>query len=160
MGPFLNSDCLKPLISLMRSDISEEDLKIEIQVSKPFILKGEQESTTSFGFLQKTIRMLLPYRTAFPLTYKLYCTAQTFGASTASCERTFSTLTRILSSNRRSMTQERLKNLTLEPYNWNYLNLVQWQICWFVQKKKRRLQLWTWLVLIFSIFHHFDQSFN
>ena len=142
MGPFLNSDCLKPLISLMRSDISEEDLKIEIQVSKPFILKGEQESTTSFGFLQKTIRMLLPYRTAFPLTYKLYCTAQTFGASTASCERTFSTLTRILSSNRRSMTQERLKNLILLSHTTEITStLSSDKFVDLFKKKKRRLQL-------------------
>lgn len=67
---FLNNSFLKPLISLMRINISEEEkLKMQIQVSKPFILMDEKQESTLFGFLQAIIRMLMPYKTEFPLSF-------------------------------------------------------------------------------------------
>ena len=63
--------------------------------------------------MQNAILVLRPFREGFPLLYKLFTAAMTFGASTAVCENSFSTLTRMLTPYRRSMLQKRLSNLVL-----------------------------------------------
>ena len=56
------------------------------------------------------------YNEASPQTYKLYCAAVTFGASSATCENSFSTFTRILTPARRSMLQSQMSNLLLPTF--------------------------------------------
>jgi len=50
---------------------------------------------------------------AFPNMYSLYAAALTIGVPTATCENSFSTLTRILQPRRRSMSHERKSQLVL-----------------------------------------------
>ena len=56
---------------------------------------------------------LYQYKEAFPQTYKLFCAAVTFVASSAKCENSFSTLTRFLTPARRSMLQSRMSSLVM-----------------------------------------------
>ena len=103
---------LKPLLLLTAIDL--EALDTESKVSKSFLLNKISDSKYfGFTFLSEAMQILLPFKEAFPFTYKVHCTAQTFDVSTVSCERTFSCLTQILAPNRRSMSQEILRNLTL-----------------------------------------------
>ena len=53
------------------------------------------------------------YKEAFPQTYKLFCAAVTFAASSATCENSFFTLTWILTPARRSMLQFRMSSLVM-----------------------------------------------
>jgi hypothetical protein len=107
---FLNLEHLKPLMALLQRRLNISDLENEIPVVKPFILNTAAEGVQC---AQEILLFLYPYKEAFPQTYKLYCAAVTFGASTATCENSFSTLTRILSPARRSMLQARMSNLVL-----------------------------------------------
>jgi len=57
-----------------------------------------------------------PLSAAFPNVYSIYAASLTFGVSTAACETSFSTLTRVLTPYRRSVTQSRKANLVLLSY--------------------------------------------
>ena len=58
-------------------------------------------------------RILFPLIAAFPNVYSIYAASLTFGVTTAACEASFSTLTRVLTPYRRSVTQSRKANLVL-----------------------------------------------
>jgi hypothetical protein len=81
-------------------------------------------------------------RDAFPLLHKLYAAGLTFGASTASCEASFSTLTRILTPYRLSMTHQRKTNLVILSFNSSYANgiCLDTFLCEFA-KSSRKIQL-------------------
>lgn len=68
----------------------------------------EQNSSEVFNYLKH----LFPLKTTFQDTYKMLEAAESFGSSTAICEASFSTLSRIDIVQRMSMTSDRLKNLT------------------------------------------------
>jgi len=51
------------------------------------------------------------FKEAFPNIYTLYAGACTIGISTATCENSFSALTRVLNPRRRSMTHQRKSEL-------------------------------------------------
>ena len=88
------------------------DLKHELPVVKPFIRNKLMSTVTlvdgNHGIMQvhDVQESLYQYKEAFPQTYKLFCVAATFGASSATCENSFSTLTRILTPARRSTLQD------------------------------------------------------
>jgi len=67
-------------------------------------IKGKLSSTCSLASATKIMHM---YCEAFPSVYALYAGASTIGISTATCENTFSALTRVLRPTRHSMTHER-----------------------------------------------------
>jgi hypothetical protein len=89
---------------LVQRRIDTDDLKNELPVVKSFILNKHMAKprelpdnvAVTVMRVQQIQEFLHQYREAFPQTYKLYCTAVTFGASSATCENSFSTLTRIL----------------------------------------------------------------
>jgi len=92
--------------------------------------------------LQDTITFLYSFKDAFPLTYHLYCAALTIGVSTATCENTFSTLTRVLRPHRQSMTHERKAALVVLAYEKKLTNEIDMEeLVNNFAKQTRRLQL-------------------
>ena len=61
--------------------------------------------------------LLYPMQTAFSSVYQLFDAAV---VSSATCEASFSTLTRVLSAYRRSMTHERKRNLVILAFLRSY----------------------------------------
>lgn len=111
-GNFLDPSVLKPLTRLL--NIDDEKLSCEISVAKPLIESRITETRlATFTYTNNAMQVLFPFRDAFPILYKVFASAVTFGASTAVCESSFSTLTRILTPYRRSMVHRRLSNLVL-----------------------------------------------
>ena len=120
---FLDISVLGPLIKLVNIDVA--NLSHELHVAKPVSITLLDNSTSSsaasatFSKIQHVLQLLLPFRSAFPLLIKLMATALTFGASTAVCESSFSTLTRVLTPHRRSTLHRRLSNLVILAFEKN-----------------------------------------
>ncbi|XP_029636258.1 uncharacterized protein LOC115211744 [Octopus sinensis] len=96
---------LKPLSNLVNSDKSA--LLSEFSVAKAYISKQNMMTLLDiFGSLRIV-------QDAFPNVYPLYGAALTFGSSTATCESSFSTLTRIMTPFRRNMKHQRKPNLVI-----------------------------------------------
>ena len=66
------------------------------------------------------MQLLLPVKTAFQTVFNLYATALTLVVSSATCEASFSALTRILTPYQRSMKHGRKDNLVLLSFQENY----------------------------------------
>jgi len=75
--------------------------------------------------LQHICQLLLPFKDAFPTVYGIYAAALSLGVSTATCEASFSALTRILTAYRRSMTHNRKANLVLLSFQRRYTEAVE-----------------------------------
>ena len=86
-------------------------------------------------------------QTAFPSVYQFFAAAATFGASSATCEASFSTLTRVLMAYRRSMTHERKRNLVILAFMRSYTkNVKMEEVLRCFSKNSRKLQLF-WLAV-------------
>jgi hypothetical protein len=132
---------LKYLSNLCNVDIV--DAKEELSTATSFIHKKLSEKAFS-GNLQEVTAFMYTYREAFPRVYHLLASGLTIGASTSSCEASFSTLNRILTPYRHSMLQERKANLILlahEKVLTNEISSEGFLRC-FNMQKNRRLQLW------------------
>jgi len=70
--------------------------------------EGEKPKT-----IQQIGQFFQPYETAFPKVTGLYKTALTIGTSSATVERAFSSVTRILRPTRVSMTHDRKEDLVI-----------------------------------------------
>jgi hypothetical protein len=118
---FLDLVLLKPLVELLHID--EKQLGYEVNVAKKLIeSRASQSCQATFAKMNDAMQALFPLRDGFPLLYKLLASALTFGASTAVCENSFSTLTRMLTPYRRSMMQRRLSNLVLLAFEKDVTN--------------------------------------
>ena len=89
--------------------LQSKTLEAEINVGAAFL----QKKLSVDSSLESVTREMMQFKEAFPNLYALYAAALTFGISTASCENSFSALTRILQPRRRSMTHERKAQLVL-----------------------------------------------
>ena len=98
---FLAKNDILYLAELMRLDASILDG--ELLPASKFIM-GKLDSSSS---LADATTVVHTYREAFPNVYALYAGATTIGISTATCENSFSALTRVLRPSRQSMTHER-----------------------------------------------------
>ena len=103
---FLDLETLKPL-KMLRIRISKRE---ELVVCKAYIETVTKDGNKDPNFI---LMKLYEQRLAFPDVYKLAAVVVTFGSSEAVCEASFSTLTRIDSPHRRSMTHWRQNNLVL-----------------------------------------------
>ncbi|CAB1429470.1 unnamed protein product [Pleuronectes platessa] len=106
-GTFLHGALLHPLVELAGTDAG--CLNNEILVAKPMLLK-ECPNEPDLSTVCKTLQH---YKAAFPLLYKLYITALVIGVSSAACESSFSTLSRVLTPFRRTMLHHRKRNLVI-----------------------------------------------
>ena len=93
--------------------------------------------------VHQLVQELYSYREAFPSVYRLAASALTLGASTATCEASFSTLSRVLTSFRTSMTHSRKANLVLLSFESDITNNIKSDdfLRRFNEMKNRRLQL-------------------
>lgn len=108
-----SADRLSPLTELMRQHKQFDSglFTAELQIAHTLLndkLKPEEKND-----LQQVALNMLPYKQAFPTLYWHYAAALTVGISTATCENTFSCLTRVLKPYRVSMSNERKCNLVL-----------------------------------------------
>ena len=123
-------------------DIKESSLTVsECEVARELLAK-EFDPTSHKDLSDRPMcRILFPLRAAFPNVYSIYA-ALTFGVSTAACEASFSTLTRVLTPYRRSMTHSRKANLVLLSFQSQYTRCLD--LDKFVNSfahKSRKLQL-------------------
>lgn len=119
---WLSESVLLPLIKLAVPEVKRPDLKAELHVGRNFIHSHfhATDNASSLSYIADVTRILYPFKDAFPVLYSLYASAMTLGASTAICENSFSTLTRLLSPSRRSMLKERLSHLTLLAFEKHF----------------------------------------
>lgn len=136
---FLQMSKLAAITDLI--DIKESSLTVsECEVARELLAK--EFDPTSHKDLSDMCRILFPLRAAFPNVYSIYAAALTFGVSTAACEASFSTLTRVLTPYRRSMTHSRKANLVLLSFQSQYTRCLDLDkfVNSFAQKS-RKLQL-------------------
>ena len=98
---FLVEKSLWPLSQLL--GIDQDTLAGELLIAAQLCRKKLQQDST----LEEATLTMRQYQDAFPSVYQLYAGALTIGVSTATCESSFSTLTRVLRPYRRSMGHER-----------------------------------------------------
>ena len=136
---FLKISKLTPITELI--GIEESPLVAsECDVARQLIAK--QFDPEYHKDLSDVSRILFPVKTAFPAVYSIYAAALTFGVSSASCEASFSTLTRVLTPYRRSMTHRRKANLVLLSFQERYTNCLNLdQFVNIFGQKSRKLQL-------------------
>lgn len=116
---FLDLSHLQPLTDLVRKTGAALDLfllrhEVEVvrNIVKEQVASTCQEIRTAIDkFLEWFHRMEL--QTPFPNLHTLLCAALTIGASSATCEATFSTVARLLTPYRRCMNHERKCQLAL-----------------------------------------------
>ena len=103
---FLDSCSLGPLQRLADNNKESDymSLRNEIQVAKPMLLKKFPSSRGAS--ISVVCKYLQEYKEAFPKLHKVYVTALVIGVSSASCESSFSTLTRALTPFRRTMLHD------------------------------------------------------
>ena len=102
---FLDISLLQSFIE--HSDLNSNELAIELIQAKNILHK--KDITIIAGAIQE----LLPLKVAFPELLKLLQMSLTLAVSTAQCERSFSSLKRIKSSLRSTMSEDRLNNLAI-----------------------------------------------
>ena len=110
-----NMSVLKPLADLVQIDMNET-FKAELVVASNLMFKGSlfkaEELQGPFA-LHGVTKKMETMKSALPNVYTLFAAALTFGGSTASCEASFSTMTRVLTPYRRSMAHQRKENLII-----------------------------------------------
>lgn len=103
---------LEPLLPLYKHyQISSDTLENELGLFKP--LFSEIDGSSGKQCLRDILEALLPVQHAFPTLKKATVIAMTFGVSTATVERSFSSLRRIKTYLRSTMSQGRLDDLAL-----------------------------------------------
>jgi hypothetical protein len=141
---FLSSHELSSLGNLIDIDVTSASVINQCSVAAEFIVAhiNKCSETTAPKNLSDIMQLLLPVKAAFPAVYSLYAAALTLGMSTASCEASFSTLARVLTPYRRSMTHNRKSNLVLLSFQEHYtqaINLDEFIVEF--SKKSRKLQV-------------------
>lgn len=116
---FLDDKLLSPLHCLAGT-ADAVILANEIIVAKPMLAKkipGEADLLTLCKHLQS-------FKEAFPELHKLYVTVLVIGVSSASCESSFSTLSRVLTPFRRCMLHQRKSQLVILAHEKSITNSI------------------------------------
>lgn len=108
----------------------------EMTVAKEYIDKNQKEDDS-------ILSTLLPIKAAVPLVYDLFRAVDTFGCSTAVCEASFSSVSRVGIVGRMSMTNERLRQLSFLAFESRFIDKIQSGeiLRKFNELKNRRVQL-------------------
>ena len=115
---FLDPKKIAPLAYLIGLYADLSLLQSECQVARTFI---EREFDDKIHKTLNDLCLLLhPYRKGFSEVYQLYAAALAFGSSNAVCEESFSTLSRVLTPYRRSVTHKGKSNLVLLSFLTEY----------------------------------------
>ena len=102
---FLDYSVLQPIIDHYK--LNNDDIKVELIHAKELLKNKPLDS------ISDVIDQLIPLRVAFPNLLRQLQIALTLSVSSAACERTFSSLKRVKTYLRSTMTDERLTNLAL-----------------------------------------------
>ncbi|KAJ3649044.1 hypothetical protein Zmor_020806 [Zophobas morio] len=102
----LNFDALTPLATFYQSNL--DLLKSELMIRPTTLAMYENEKNMKITTIMDLLDMLKIYKIAFIETYKLAVISAKIPVFSAACERTFSTLKRLKTCVRNSMTNERL----------------------------------------------------
>ena len=151
---FLSPVDLKSFADLIECEVNDS-VTNECEVAKSYNLR--QINSIRYAnptIVQEICELLYLIRGAFPLVCKIYAAALTFGSSTAVCEASFSTLSRVLTPYRRSMTHTRKQNLVLLAFLNSYTKNADFDVmlrkC---ARRSRKIQLF-WLYLLCLIINH------
>lgn len=106
---FLDPSLLQPLQVLAGQELNDVGLQNEIAVAKTLLVNNLSTDAN----LSEVCKCIQQYKEAFPMLHKLYVTALIIGVSSAACESSFSTLTRILTPLRRTMLHSRKTHLVI-----------------------------------------------
>lgn len=120
---FLQPTSLNDLSCLINMNCSSSQFSSECIVMKTF-LTTKLEKLSAEVDLSQIVQIVSKNRDAFPQLHTLYSAALTFAASTASCEASFSTLSRVLTPYRMSMTHTRKSNLVILSFDATYTNAI------------------------------------
>ena len=132
---------LEPLGRLCNVELPR--CKEEIFSGLSFVARKNNENPGCMISLHDQVLLMERYRDAFPSLYRLLASALTIGASSSTCEATFSTLTRVLTPYRRSMLHARKADLVLLAYESDITNSLKSEdfLMRFNACKNRKLQL-------------------
>lgn len=99
----------------------------------------KEEERTRFNMLS----ILYEYREMLPSVYNLYAAIDTFACSTAICEASFSSLSRVNIPSRLSMSNKRMRNLAFLAFESKRLKKISLDLFLkkFNEKKTRKVQL-------------------
>ena len=106
---FLDVNTLRPF--LQHYEIDEDEVTAEALIAMKFL--REKTGTNSFMFLHDVYQHLYEVKECFPKLLECLQIAMTMGLTTASAKLSFSSLRRLKTYLRSTMTQERLCNLAL-----------------------------------------------
>lgn len=129
---------LLPLTELKLTLPPQEELK----VAKTYLIRKMKEKDDDSKKKQSILQMLFPVANVFLDTYHLFEAIDTFGSSTSMNESSFSALSRIHTVQRRSMTDQRLRDLSFIAFEKKRLSSLKVDsILRKFDEKNRRVQL-------------------
>lgn len=144
-----NSDIL-----IAASSVEGMDFKSLQPLSKIIKLPEEWELRSAKSYLDRQrqeaewqnksiVQIFKPVKIAFPLVYQMLEAVETIGCSTAVNEASFSSLSRVGTINRMSMSNQRLRDLTFLAFESNEVRTVDKMVILrrFDDAKNRRVQL-------------------
>uniref|UniRef100_A0A3Q1GW72 HAT C-terminal dimerisation domain-containing protein n=1 Tax=Acanthochromis polyacanthus TaxID=80966 RepID=A0A3Q1GW72_9TELE len=111
---FLDPAMLGPLQKMAGCDsgtLSNEILVGKIMLENKF--KNTEEGRAEFVNLSTICQFLQGHKEGFPQLHRMYVTSIVIGISSASCESSFSTLSRVLTPFRRTMLHKRKRDLVI-----------------------------------------------
>ena len=106
---FLDFDTLLPF--LCHYDISSDEIQNELLLAKEML--SSSPASTDLNSLHDVYSRLAPVSTGYPTLLPAIQIAMTMGVTSASAERSFSSLRRVKTYLRSTMTEDRLNNLAL-----------------------------------------------
>ncbi|XP_022529426.2 zinc finger MYM-type protein 1 isoform X1 [Astyanax mexicanus] len=139
---FLKEDTLFSFAKMYESNI--EDLGHELHQFRRILERKIQTGTPRPFSVVELASFMEPYKEVFFELYKLCKVAVSIPVTTASCERSFSTLKLVKTYLRSTMTDERLSNLgvlSIESRRAKTLNLEEFVDLFARNHKNRRIQL-------------------
>ena len=104
---FLDVSTLLPFLNHYEIDVTE--VEVEVTLAKTFL----SESSIDLNAVHEVYNAFLPAEQCFPCLLKTFKIAMTIGVSTASAERSFSSLRRLKTYLRSTLSQDHLSDLAL-----------------------------------------------
>uniref|UniRef100_A0A1A8L0N3 HAT C-terminal dimerisation domain-containing protein n=1 Tax=Nothobranchius pienaari TaxID=704102 RepID=A0A1A8L0N3_9TELE len=139
----LDPDMLSPLQKMTGSD--SDKLSNEIRVAKIMLEKDfkktDDDNSEKFVDLSTIFTYLHGYKNAFPQLHRMFVASLVIGISAASCESSFSTLSRVLTPFRRTTLHRRKRHVVILAHEKATTGLDMDGFVRTLAQKSRRLML-------------------